>query len=140
MWCKCKFFTLLDKIQCPTGFSYINKKSPDLRKARRFIMFFLPYFFAGSTDTNERSFAPRLKRTIPSAVAKSVWSTPMPTFLLGWCCVPRWRRIIFPDLANCPPKIFIPRRLLCDSRLFFVLPSPALCAMTCKSYSLIVIS
>src|SRR5450432_3516974 len=32
-------------------------------------------------------------------------------------------------MAACPPKIFTPSLLLCESRPFFTLPSPFLCAI-----------
>src|SRR5436190_671937 len=53
----------------------------------------------------------------------------MPTFFPGWCLVPRWRTMMLPAMATWPPKSFTPRRLLWDSRPFWVLPSPFLCAM-----------
>src|SRR5215831_18633745 len=37
--------------------------------------------------------------------------------------------MMLPVTTGCPPKIFTPRRLLCESRPFFTLPSPFLCAM-----------
>src|SRR5690554_6721284 len=37
--------------------------------------------------------------------------------------------MMFPATAACPPNIFTPRRLLCDSRPFFELPTPFLCAI-----------
>src|SRR5829696_2243081 len=37
--------------------------------------------------------------------------------------------MIFPEIAAWPPKIFTPKRLLFESRPFFTLPSPFLCAM-----------
>src|SRR6185503_1789055 len=37
--------------------------------------------------------------------------------------------MMLPDITGWPPKIFTPRRLLCESRPFFTLPSPFLCAM-----------
>src|SRR6266446_3979062 len=36
---------------------------------------------------------------------------------------------MLPVIAAWPPKIFTPRRLLCESRPFFTLPSPFLCAI-----------
>src|SRR3954465_8264016 len=40
--------------------------------------------------------------------------------------------MMLPLMAGCPPKIFTPRRLLCESRPFFTEPSPFLCAMIYK--------
>src|SRR5689334_24578473 len=37
--------------------------------------------------------------------------------------------MMLPEITGWPPKIFTPRRLLCESRPFFTLPSPFLCAM-----------
>src|SRR5690606_22502185 len=53
----------------------------------------------------------------------------MPTFLPGWCLVPRWRTMMLPAMAFCPPKSFTPSRFECDSRPLSVLPAPFLCAM-----------
>lgn len=42
--------------------------------------------------------------------------------------VPRWRTIIAPGLATWSPKILTPSRCPRESRPFFVLPAPFLCA------------
>src|SRR5690606_26960063 len=84
----------------------------------------------GNTETNDLLLAFLRKTTLPSMSANSVWSFPIPTFTSGWCCVPRWRTMIFPAMARWPPNIFTPKRLLCDSRPFFELPAPFLCALS----------
>src|SRR5690606_5936635 len=84
----------------------------------------------GNTETNDLLLAFLRNTTLPSMRANRVWSLPMPTFTSGWCCVPRWRTMIFPAMARWPPNIFTPKRLLCDSRPFFELPAPFLCAMS----------
>jgi hypothetical protein len=49
-----------------------------------------------------------LKDTFPSVVAKRVSSFPRLTLLPARNFVPRCRRIMFPLLANCPPKSLTP--------------------------------
>src|ERR1700733_11388728 len=62
--------------------------------------------------------------TAPSAVANSVSSPPMPTFLPGWNLVPRWRTMIVPAVTVLPPKAFTPRRWALESRPLRVDPPP----------------
>src|SRR5271169_5858767 len=70
---------------------------------------------------------------MPSILANSVKSRPMPTFFPGWTRVPTWRTRIFPAFAVWPPYTFTPRRCPLLSRPLRVLPCPFLCAMTLRS-------
>src|SRR5438093_3014125 len=82
---------------------------------------------------------PRLPRraytTMPSLSAKSVSSLPRPTFRPGATAVPRWRTRIFPARTHCPPNRFTPSRCDAESRPFFELDTPFLCAMLSSFFS-----
>src|SRR5579863_7686191 len=67
--------------------------------------------------------------TRPSIFAKSVSSLPRPTLRPGFSFVPRCRTMIEPPVTVCPAKIFTPSRCALESRPFFELPSPFLCAI-----------
>src|SRR5918996_3263297 len=56
--------------------------------------------------------------TVPSAVAKTVSSPPLPTFSPGWIRVPRWRTRIDPDVTNSPSNTLDPSRFAFESRPF----------------------
>src|SRR5712664_3946761 len=71
----------------------------------------------------------RSNRTYPSDLAKSVWSTPKPTFAPGLKRVPRWRTRMLPAVTNCPPKRFTPSIWGLESRPLRELPTPFLCAI-----------
>src|SRR6266481_721904 len=71
----------------------------------------------------------RSKRTYPSEVANSVWSTPKPTLTPGLKRVPRWRTMMLPAVTNCPPKRLTPSRWEFESRPLRELPTPFLCAI-----------
>ena len=81
------------------------------------------------TETFLRSFDFWLNFTTPSISAKIVWSLPMPTLSPAWILVPRWRTMILPARTNCEPNFLIPSRRPAESRLFWVLPCPFLCAI-----------
>src|SRR5947209_3369499 len=70
-----------------------------------------------------------LNSTTPVTLANSVSSLPQPTFSPGFSGVPRCRTMIEPPGTSCPPKTFTPRRCALESRPFFELPKPFLCAM-----------
>src|SRR5689334_1827523 len=69
------------------------------------------------------------KTTMPGTLAKSVSSLPRPTFSPGLKQVPRWRTRIEPPVTTWPPKAFTPSRCALESRPFFELPRPFLCAI-----------
>src|SRR3546814_11174801 len=54
------------------------------------IVLYLDAFAMALTDPYLRPRLPSWKRPLPTAVAKSVWSLPLPTLRLGWSRVPRW--------------------------------------------------
>src|SRR5579864_9057910 len=68
--------------------------------------------------------------TIPVTFANSVSSLPRPTFSPGLYRVPRCRTRMDPPVTNSPPKAFTPRRCALESRPFFELPRPFLCAIS----------
>src|SRR5262249_57500391 len=86
----------------------------------------------GRTLTNRRP-ARSSKWTIPSALAKSVKSTPSPTLVPGRKRVPRWRTRIEPAVTCWPPNRLTPSILPWLSRPFRALPTPFLCAMVSVS-------
>src|SRR5579885_1674031 len=87
-------------------------------------------YWTGLTLTNFPK-RPRSRNSItPVILANSVSSLPSPTFSPGLMRVPRWRTIIDPPETNWPPKAFTPSRCELESRPFFELPKPFLCAMT----------
>jgi len=98
-------------------------------KSSVIVLFLLYESPIGTTETKERLFAFLRNSTIPSVSAKRVWSLPIPTFSPGWCCVPRWRTMMLPAMQPWPPKILTPNRFDSDSRPFFELPTPFLCAI-----------
>src|SRR5919108_2311641 len=69
------------------------------------------------------------KATLPSRVAKIVWSRPTPAPGPALKRVPRWRTTIMPALTSWPSKILTPSRLDSESRPFFDEPRPFLCAI-----------
>src|SRR6266545_7769935 len=71
----------------------------------------------------------RSKRTYPSALANSVWSTPTPTLTPGLKRVPRCRTRMLPAVTNWPPKRLTPSIWGLESRPFLELPTPFLWAM-----------
>src|SRR5688500_18628123 len=80
--------------------------------------------------TNLRPSLPSRKATQPSVSAKRVWSLPMPTLSPGCHLVPRWRTMMLPALARCPPNSLTPRRLLSLSRPLREEPPAFLCAIS----------
>src|SRR5690242_13120366 len=76
---------------------------------------------------------PRLPRranfTTPSFSANSVSSLPRPTWRPGATAVPRCRTMMFPARTHWPPNRFTPSRCEAESRPFFELDTPFLCAM-----------
>ena len=58
-------------------------------KGRTFVSVLSAAISAGRTDTKVRPLRPLWNFTAPSAVAKMVWSRPMPTFWPGHHLVPR---------------------------------------------------
>ena len=60
------------------------------------------------------------------ALAKIVWSLPMPTPAPGWNTVPRWRTMISPPVTVWPANTFTPRHLGLESRPLRLEPSPFL--------------
>src|SRR5579875_3865403 len=86
-------------------------------------------YWTGLTLTNFPK-RPRSRNSItPVILANSVSSLPSPTFSPGLMRVPRWRTIIDPPETSWPPKAFTPSRCELESRPFFELPKPFLCAM-----------
>src|ERR1700693_6049861 len=69
------------------------------------------------------------KTTMPWTFAKSVSSLPWPTFSPALKRVPRCRTRMEPPVTSSPPKAFTPRRCALESRPFFELPRPFLCAI-----------
>src|SRR5580693_4439359 len=69
------------------------------------------------------------KTTIPWTFAKRVSSLPRPTFSPALKRVPRCRTRMEPPVTSSPPKAFTPRRCALESRPFFELPRPFLCAI-----------
>src|ERR1035437_4157693 len=67
--------------------------------------------------------------TVPVTFANRVSSLPQPTFVPGLILVPRCRTMIDPPGTTCPPNTFTPRRCALESRPFFELPNPFLCAI-----------
>src|ERR1700710_1800703 len=59
-----------------------------------------------------------LNCTVPSAVAKIVWSRPRPVPSPGQKRVPRWRTMISPPVTFCPAKTLTPSIFGVDSRPF----------------------
>src|ERR1700737_2954285 len=74
--------------------------------------------------------------TIPGTLANSVSSLPLPTFSPGLKRVPRCRTRIEPPVTNSPPKALTPNRWALESRPFFELPRPFLCAIPCLCQNL----
>src|SRR5882724_2079373 len=72
----------------------------------------------------------RSKRTYPSDLANSVWSTPTPTLSPALKRVPRWRTRMLPAVTNWPPKRLTPSICGLESRPFLELPTPFLWAMS----------
>src|SRR5277367_2515818 len=70
----------------------------------------------------------------PVIFANKVSSFPRPTFSPGLIRVPRCRTIIDPPGTSCPPNTFTPRRCELESRPFFELPRPFLCAICLSHY------
>src|SRR5256885_15897403 len=71
--------------------------------------------------------------TTPVTLAKRVSSLPRPTFNPGFRRVPRCRTMIEPPGTSCPPNAFTPSRCAFESRPFFELPNPFLCAIAGSS-------
>src|SRR5271169_1768723 len=67
--------------------------------------------------------------TIPGTFANSVSSLPRPTFSPGLKCEPRCLTRMEPPVTSSPPKAFTPSRCAFESRPFFELPRPFLCAI-----------
>src|SRR6476659_3209807 len=109
--------------------------SPERKKPRAMTGLFSSgegacYCCTGSIDTRFFCLGPCFAYfTWPVAVAKSVWSLPIPTFMPGWKRVPRWRTRIDPAFTSSPPKALRPRRLLSESRPLREDPPAFLCAM-----------
>src|SRR5689334_21002231 len=68
--------------------------------------------------------------TIPVTFANSVSSLPSPTFSPGLYRVPRCLTRMDPPVTSSPPKAFTPSRCALESRPFFELPRPFLCAIS----------
>src|SRR6476660_10591677 len=73
--------------------------------------------------------------TLPSVVANSVWSVPMPTLAPGCHLVPRWRARMLPDSTCSPPYFLMPRRRPAVSRPLREEPPAFLCAISLSPYS-----
>src|SRR3954452_23744006 len=71
-----------------------------------------------------------LNCTVPSAVAKIVWSRPRPVPSPGQKRVPRWRTMISPPVTFCPAKTLTPSMFGFDSRPLRLEPRPFLCAIS----------
>src|SRR5436190_8260107 len=67
--------------------------------------------------------------TLPSVLANSVWSVPMPTLAPGCHLVPRWRARMLPASTCCPPYLLMPSRRPAVSRPLRDEPPAFLCAM-----------
>src|SRR6185437_1604198 len=77
-----------------------------------------------------RSPRPLWNFTAPAALAKIVWSRPMPTCVPGWNLVPRWRTMMLPGTTAWPPHFLTPRRRPALSRPLRDEPPAFLCAMS----------
>src|SRR5271155_346119 len=69
------------------------------------------------------------KTTMPWTFANSVSSLPRPTFSPALKREPRCRTRMEPPVTSSPPKAFTPSRCAFESRPFFELPRPFLCAI-----------
>src|SRR5258708_1554012 len=67
--------------------------------------------------------------TIPVIFANNVSSLPRPTFSPGLKRVPRCRTRMDTPVTSSPPNAFTPSRCAFESRPFFELPRPFLCAI-----------
>src|SRR5689334_20608988 len=87
--------------------------------------------YSAATMLTNLPMRPRSRNSItPVTLANSVSSLPMPTLVPGLILVPRCRTMMEPPGTNCPPNAFTPSRCAFESRPFFELPKPFLCAMT----------
>src|SRR6266508_1777543 len=77
--------------------------------------------------------------TLPSRLAKIVWSRPTPVPGPARKRVPRCRTTIAPALISCPSKILTPSRFDSESRPFFEEPRPFLCALYSAAFSFLVV-
>src|SRR5215831_20322877 len=71
----------------------------------------------------------RPNSTAPATSANSVSSSPRPTPLPGWKCVPRCRTMISPAFTCWPPNRFTPSRCALESRPLRLDDAPFLCAI-----------
>src|SRR5262249_44166627 len=94
---------------------------------------------AGSTETKRPLLPLSWNLILPVILAKSVSSLPRPTFRPGLMRVPRWRTMMDPPGTTSPANRLTPSRCAFESRPFFELPKPFLCAISdpqnlCRSH------
>src|SRR3989338_11015793 len=68
-------------------------------------------------------------RTMPSDIAKRVWSVPTPMFFPGRIFVPRWRTIISPITTFWPSDLLTPKYLGFESFRLCAVPPAFVCAI-----------
>src|ERR1017187_7632315 len=106
----------------------IEKAAGSLRNRRPREKNFLSYAMA--LMLTNLPIRPRsLNSTTPVTLANSVSSLPQPTLRPGLSLVPRCRTMIEPPGTNWPPNTLMPSRCALESRPFFELPKPFLCAI-----------